>query len=74
VCCVSVVRVCAQDKEYGKSQDAHPDLKECFSMGPYNPKSGMPAPRLPAAPATFSASWLAYYKAMEVVWEPAPLH
>jgi isopenicillin N synthase-like dioxygenase len=34
-------------------------------MGPYNPASGMPAPRLPKNPAGFEASWFAYYKEME---------
>ncbi len=51
---------CGQDKEKGETHAAHPDLKECFSMGPYNPKSGMPPPRLPALPPSFAASWLEY--------------
>lgn len=42
-----------------------PDLKECMSMGPHNPASGMPAPRLPSKPEGMAAAWLAYYKAME---------
>lgn len=34
-------------------------------MGPYNPASGMPAPRLPSRPESMEAAWFAYYKAME---------
>lgn len=54
-----------QDKEEGRTISFTPDLKECFSMGPYNPASGMPAPRLPPTPPGFAAAWLAYYKEME---------
>jgi len=42
-----------------------PDLKECFAIGPYNSKAGMPPIRWPSSPATFSQDWLDYYKAME---------
>jgi isopenicillin N synthase-like dioxygenase len=71
-CCRSFVVVVVaavwdyeQDQEKGEKHVTAPDLKECFSMGPYNPASGMPTPRLPTVPQTFAASWLAYYKAME---------
>jgi len=42
-----------------------PDLKECFSIGPYNDKAGMPSIRWPSSPSMFSQDWLDYYKAME---------
>ncbi len=34
-------------------------------MGPYNPASGMPEPRLPTTPPEFKDAWYAYYKEME---------
>jgi isopenicillin N synthase-like dioxygenase len=41
------------------------DLKEMFSIGPYNPASGMPLPRWPGQPAGFEQAWMGYYMAME---------
>jgi len=43
-------------------KEASPDLKECMSMGPYNPASGLPAPQLPIEPEGFSGAWMGYYK------------
>ena len=42
-----------------------PDLKECFSVGPENPASGMPPRLWPEQPVDFAAKWSAYYRAME---------
>lgn len=55
-----------KDAEEGRG-DAHaaPDLKECFSIGPYNPAAGMPAIRWPCPPEDMEETWLAYYKEME---------
>lgn len=43
-----------------------PDLKECFSIGPENPASGMPARIWPSEPSDFASKWTAYYRAIEV--------
>lgn len=53
------------DTELGKEHVARPDLKECISLGPYNPASGMPPPVFPKLPPTFEQNWMAYYQAME---------
>ena len=42
-----------------------PDLKELFSLGPENPKSGFPPREWPTQPDGFKDSWSAYYNAME---------
>lgn len=41
-----------------------PDPKEMFSTGPYNPESGVVAPRYPTL-AGFREAWHAYYQSME---------
>ena len=41
------------------------DLKETFSIGPSNPKSGMPARRIPSHPPGFEEALTLYYGAME---------
>ena len=51
-----------KDKEKGEINVAFPDLKEMFSIGPYNPKSGSPPQRYPEYPVGFRAAQLAYYK------------
>jgi isopenicillin N synthase-like dioxygenase len=45
--------------------DAPPDLKETFSIGPSNPASGMPPRRFPDKPANFQSAIEAYYAEME---------
>lgn len=45
----------------------HADLKETFSIGPYNPDSGMPSRRIPGEPASFAHALDAYYRDMEVL-------
>ena len=40
-------------------------FQESFSLGPYNPASGMPAQRWPTRPAEMREHWDAYYRAME---------
>lgn len=49
-------------KKSGETKVSAPDLKENFSMGPYNPASGLPAPRLPDNPEGFKEAWMDYYK------------
>lgn len=56
-----------RDKEKGTSSSGKADLKESFSMGPYNPASGSPPIQWPKQPASFQRTWLEYYKAMEVL-------
>ena len=51
-----------EDDSFG---GAKPDLKESFSMGPYNPAAGMPPVQWPAQPADFERSWMEYYQSME---------
>lgn len=38
-----------------------PDLKEMFSLGPKDPKSGFPARIYPSEPSDFATSWEKYY-------------
>lgn len=52
-------------KGYGKK--SHPDLKECFAIGPHNPKALMPAVQWPAHPANFQNAWANYYGEMEAL-------
>jgi isopenicillin N synthase-like dioxygenase len=40
---------------------APPDLKEMFSLGPKDPKSGFPARIFPSDPPRFAPSWELYY-------------
>ena len=54
-----------KDAEEGRAVGGSPDLKECFSIGPYNPAAGMPPVRWPKNPVQFEQAWLGYYKAME---------
>jgi isopenicillin N synthase-like dioxygenase len=42
-----------------------PDLKETFSIGPYNPASGQQPPRFPAQPVDLKSALSAYYRALE---------
>lgn len=42
-----------------------PDLKEMFSLGPSNPRSGFPARIFPSQPSNFESTWREYYKSME---------
>ncbi len=47
------------------NEDSAPDLKESFSIGPYDPRADTPPTRWPARPPGFEVAWLAYYQAME---------
>jgi isopenicillin N synthase-like dioxygenase len=38
-----------------------PDIKELFSLGPADPKTGFPSRIFPNPPADFEASWTTYY-------------
>jgi isopenicillin N synthase-like dioxygenase len=49
----------------GQYEATPPDLKETFSIGPYNAASGQLAPRFPAQPVDFEAALSAYYRALE---------
>lgn len=42
-----------------------PDPKECFAMGPYDPRAGMTPVRFPSEPKEFEQLWMTYYKNME---------
>ena len=48
-----------------RSEEAPPDLKESFSVGPYRPPSTVPETQWPAEPREFKGACLAYYQAME---------
>jgi len=54
-----------RDLEQGETTQSHPDLKECFAIGPYNPAAGMPAVQYPSNPPQFEEAWHAYYQHME---------
>jgi len=43
------------------------DMKEMFSIGPYQASAGMPLPRYPPTPAKMQAHWQNYFEAMEVM-------
>lgn len=49
----------------GKFTNGTPDSKETFSLGPSNPKSGMPPRQLPSVPVGFQESMEHYYSEME---------
>lgn len=49
----------------GYGEDGRPDPKECFAIGPNNPKAGMPAVRWPQQPQQFQKEWQQYYSSME---------
>jgi len=51
--------------EEGRKFSVKPDLKEMFTLGPYDSASGMPAPRWPSQPQGFKEKELKYYMAME---------
>ena len=51
--------------KYADQKASVPDPKETFSMGPYNPDSGMPPRRLPDAPTEMAHALEQYYLAME---------
>ena len=42
-------------------EEAPPDLKEMFSLGPANPKAGFPERLFPINPDGFSDAWAVYY-------------
>lgn len=46
---------------------AKPDLKECFAIGPNNPKALMPAVLWPSQPAGLKDAWQLYYSEMEAL-------
>ncbi|NKB68730.1 MAG: isopenicillin N synthase family oxygenase [Candidatus Latescibacteria bacterium] len=48
-----------------RDQEAAPDLKESFCIGPYQTPSTVPATIWPDKPPAFKKAWLAYYQAME---------
>ena len=48
-----------KDKETGDVRVVPGDLKESFSIGPYNPEAGALPPRWPAQPPQFQRDWLA---------------
>lgn len=52
-------------KGYDKD-DAKPDLKECFCIGPHNPDAGMPARRWPED-SEMRAAWETYWNEMETL-------
>ena len=54
----------AQDGSAGTRQTS-PDLKETFSIGPYNPEAGMPSRRFPKEPVELEPALTSYYLAME---------
>ena len=41
------------------------DMKEMFAVGPYNPGSGIPAPRFPPNATAFESATMTYYQSME---------
>eukprot|EP00742_Colponemidia_sp_Colp-10_P000605 GILJ01000661.1.p1 GENE.GILJ01000661.1~~GILJ01000661.1.p1 ORF type:complete len:360 (-),score=46.25 GILJ01000661.1:164-1195(-) len=49
----------------GLKMETPPDMKESFSIGPYNPQSGMPTPRFPPNSEVFQPDWWAYYRGLE---------
>lgn len=48
----------------GKKQEAPPDLKEMFSLGPSNPDAGFPDRLWPTNPANFADVWTEYYDSL----------
>ena len=54
-----------KDAEVGETKQSLPDLKESFSLGPGNPRSGMPPRVFPPRPANFEQAWTQYYSTME---------
>ena len=53
------------DEEPTSKTTAIPDLKESFSMGPYNPASGVLPPIFPSNPRAFESAYMTYYQHME---------
>ena len=51
--------------EEGRKMSIKPDLKEMFTLGPYDEASGMPSPQWPSTPNGFKEKELKYYRAME---------
>lgn len=51
----------------GYGQESKPDLKECFAIGPSNPKALMPAVKFPAQPPGLAAAWTEYYAQMDAL-------
>jgi isopenicillin N synthase-like dioxygenase len=51
----------------GHFEDALPDLKETFSLGPSNPAAGMPPRRFPKGPTGFREAMEVYYREMEAL-------
>lgn len=51
----------------GHGESNAPDLKEMFATGPYNPASGIAAPRYPPKPRNFQRAWHEYYVALEAL-------
>lgn len=54
-------------KNGGRIEDALPDLKETYSLGPSNPAAGMPPRRFPVEPPDFQESMEEYFRAMEAL-------
>ena len=54
-----------KDAENGSEKASLPDLKESFSLGPGNPKAGMPPRQFPSNPPEFEQAWTTYYSTME---------
>ncbi len=48
-----------------REEQSSPDLKESFSIGPYDPPPTLPQTQWPSEPQGFESAWLAYYRAME---------
>jgi isopenicillin N synthase-like dioxygenase len=61
------ILVKGKDAEKSTSSGGLPDLKELFSLGPSNPRSGFPARIFPTRPEAFEKSWEAYYDALSNV-------
>jgi isopenicillin N synthase-like dioxygenase len=50
-----------KDAEKGSVVEMPGDLKEMFSLGPKDPRSGFPARQFPSKPVEFEAAWTNYY-------------
>jgi len=58
-----------KDAEHGKKKAGVGDMKEMFTLGPKDPKSGMPPRIIPTNPASFDKAWDTYYEAIHALAE-----
>jgi isopenicillin N synthase-like dioxygenase len=57
-----------KDAEKGTTiNEMPPDLKEMFSLGPKDPRSGFPARIFPKKPTEFESAWTVYYDTLAVL-------